>query len=74
MSAVEEALARIAAHDGQVNAFTDVLAERARRAPGVGPLAGMPFAAKNLFDLKGIATRAGSKIRRRAPPATASST
>ena len=74
MSAVEEALARIAAHDGQVNAFTDVLAERARRAPAKGPLAGMPFAAKNLFDIAGIPTRAGSKIRRTAPPATADAT
>ena len=74
MNAVEEALARIAAHDGQVNAFTDVLAERARQAPARGPLAGLPFAAKNLFDLAGIPTRSGSKIRRTAPPATADAT
>lgn len=84
MSALENtkaALARIAAHDGQVNAFTDVLAERALAqaakvdASGLtGPLAGQPFAAKNLFDLKGIPTRAGSKIRRTAPPATADAT
>lgn len=74
MSAVAEALARIARHDPQVNAFTDVLAERAHRAPVHGPLAGMPFAAKNLFDMKGIPTRAGSKIRRTAPPATADAT
>ena len=74
MNAVEQALARIAAHDGQVNAFTDVLADRARRPPVSGPLAGMPFAAKNLFDLQGIPTRAGSRIRRNAPPATADAT
>ncbi len=84
MSALENtraALARIAAHDGQVNAFTDVLAERALAqaakvdAAGLtGPLAGQPFAAKNLFDLKGVPTRAGSKIRRTAPPATADAT
>ena len=84
MSALENtraALARIAAHDGQVNAFTDVLAERALAqaakvdASGLtGPLAGQPFAAKNLFDLKGVPTRAGSKIRRTAPPATADAT
>lgn len=74
MSAVEEALARIATHDGQVNAFTDVLAERARRPARPGPLAGMPFAAKNLFDLVGLPTRAGSKIRRHAPPANADAT
>lgn len=84
MSALDNtraALARIAAHDGQVNAFTDVLAERALAqaakvdAAGLtGPLAGKPFAAKNLFDLKGIPTRAGSRIRRTAPPATADAT
>ena len=74
MNAMEAALARIATHDGQVNAFTDVLAERARRPARPGPLAGMPFAAKNLFDLVGLPTRAGSKIRRHAPPATADAT
>lgn len=84
MSAVENtraALAHVTAHDGQVNAFTDILAERALAhaarvdAAGVaGPLAGIPFAAKNLFDLKGIPTRAGSLIRRTAPAATADAT
>ena len=79
MSAVENtraALARIEQHDGAVNAFTDVLAERAlaKAAGATGPLAGMTFAAKNLFDLKGIPTRAGSKIRRTAPPAPADAT
>ncbi|MEP9353721.1 AtzE family amidohydrolase [Xanthobacter sp. KR7-65] len=71
----EATLARIAAVDGAVNAFTDVTAERARaradaidaaRAAGsaLGPLAGVPFAVKNLFDIAGLATRAGSKINR----------
>ena len=72
MSAVDDALARIVAHDGQVNAFTKVLSDRARDR--AGPLAGMPFAAKNLFDIEGIPTLAGSKIRRTAPPATADAT
>jgi 1-carboxybiuret hydrolase len=73
---VEAALARIEATDGRVNAFTAVLAERAlERAAAVdargaeGPLAGMPFAVKNLFDLEGLATLAGSKIEREARPA-----
>ena len=76
LQAVQTALDRIAATDGQVNAFTEVLAERAlARAAAVdasgqvGPLAGMPFAVKNLFDLEGIPTLAGSKIEREAPPA-----
>ena len=36
----------------------------------LGPLAGVPFAVKNLFDVEGLATLAGSKINRNhAPPA-----
>jgi AtzE family amidohydrolase len=76
----EGALARIARLNPRLNAFTDVTAERARqraraidadRAAGrpLGPLAGVPFAVKNLFDIKGLATRAGSKINRDLPPA-----
>ena len=34
-----------------------------------GPLAGVPFAVKNLFDVAGITTAAGSKINRVYPPA-----
>ena len=30
-----------------------------------GPLAGVPFAVKNLFDIAGITTIAGSKIQAR---------
>lgn len=74
---VRAALARIGATDGQVNAFTAALAERAlARAAAVDaseaplPLRGLPFAVKNLFDLQGLSTLAGSKIEREAPPAT----
>jgi aspartyl-tRNA(Asn)/glutamyl-tRNA(Gln) amidotransferase subunit A len=77
---VEAALGRIAALNPVLNAFTDVTAERARaraaeidasRAKGepLGPLAGVPFAVKNLFDIAGLPTRAGSKINRDLPPA-----
>ncbi|WP_022723484.1 AtzE family amidohydrolase, partial [Rhodopseudomonas sp. B29] len=80
VQAVDAALARVASHDKVLNAFTDVVAERARnraaaldaaRARGekLGPLAGVPFAVKNLFDVKGLPTRAGSKINRSLPPA-----
>jgi AtzE family amidohydrolase len=34
-----------------------------------GPLAGVPIAVKNLFDIAGVTTLAGSKILRDAPPA-----
>ncbi|MFX8723659.1 amidase family protein, partial [Acinetobacter baumannii] len=75
VAATEAALARIKQHDGVLNAFTDVTAERALAkaravdadiAAGkeVGPLAGVPFAVKNLFDVAGLSTRAGSKINR----------
>jgi 1-carboxybiuret hydrolase len=72
---VEDALARITARDPVLNAFTDVLSERARNraahidaAKKKGPLAGVPFAVKNLFDVRGLPTRAGSKINRELPP------
>jgi 1-carboxybiuret hydrolase len=77
---IEAALARIAARNPALNAFTAVVAERARaaaravddaRAKGepLGPLAGVPFAVKNLFDVAGLTTRAGSKINRDRAPA-----
>jgi 1-carboxybiuret hydrolase len=75
-------LARIEQLNPLLNAFTSVLADRARaRAAGIdraiasgqqpGPLAGVPFAVKNLLDVAGLATLAGSKINRDDPPATA---
>ena len=73
---VKAALARISATEPRIHAFTAVLAERAlAHAAAVDatdaalPLRGMPFAVKNLFDLQGITTLAGSKIERGAPPA-----
>ncbi|HKY87586.1 MAG TPA: AtzE family amidohydrolase [Pseudorhodoplanes sp.] len=72
---VEQSLAVIAARDKTLNAFTDVTRDRAlARAKAVdaskdkGPLAGVPFAVKNLFDVNGLPTRAGSKINRDLPP------
>ena len=44
------------------------------RGANLGPLAGAPFAAKNLFDVDGLPTRAGSKINRDRPPAKADAT
>jgi AtzE family amidohydrolase len=70
---IADAHAAIDRHDGQVNAFTAVLRDRAPKAM-TGPLAGQAFAAKNLFDIAGIPTRAGSRIRREAPPAKTDAT
>jgi AtzE family amidohydrolase len=72
VDAVADALEAIAARDGAVNAFTAVLERRAlatAKRRRRGPLAGVPFAVKNLFDVKGLATLAGSKINRELPPA-----
>jgi aspartyl-tRNA(Asn)/glutamyl-tRNA(Gln) amidotransferase subunit A len=78
--AVQSALERIRERDPVLNSFTAVAEQRAlaraqaidaARARGdtVGPLAGVPFAVKNLFNVAGLPTLAGSKINRAAPPA-----
>ena len=79
LSVTEAALKRIAEHDPVLNSFTDVVADRARAkaravdtglaaGKAAGPLAGVPFAVKNLFDVKGLSTRAGSRINRDLAP------
>src|ERR1700704_1340653 len=85
LSATEAARARMAKHDHVLNSFTEVTADRARAkaraldaaiaaGSNVGPLAGVPFAVKNLFDVKGLPTLAGSKINRDLPPAARDAT
>jgi aspartyl-tRNA(Asn)/glutamyl-tRNA(Gln) amidotransferase subunit A len=81
----EAALKRIEQHNPMLGAFTDLTAARAleqaelvdskiRNAMDPGPLAGVPFAVKNLYDIKGVTTRAGSKINRDNPPAVRDAT
>lgn len=78
---VEKTLARIACEEPSLGAFTEVLHDRALATAAridaslvggrdPGPLAGVPFAVKNLFDVAGVVTLAGSKINRTDPPAT----
>jgi aspartyl-tRNA(Asn)/glutamyl-tRNA(Gln) amidotransferase subunit A len=85
LESIETALARIMQADPVLNAFTAVVSERARgrarsidaaRAEGrpLGPLAGVPFAVKNLFDIAGLPTLAGSKINRGRAPAARDAT
>ncbi|QND73658.1 AtzE family amidohydrolase [Tardiphaga robiniae] len=85
LAVTEAALARIAQHNPVLNVFTDVTADRARATAkvldaaiaagqSVGPLAGVPFAVKNLFDVTGLPTRAGSKINRDRPASTRDAT
>ena len=77
---VIKALENIRRSDPVLNCFTSVLHESAlasadlvdrRIAAGEdpGPLAGVPFAVKNLFDIAGVTTIAGSKIHAQRPPA-----
>ncbi len=69
----EEILGRIAAHDGELNAYQLVLAEQARADAAEaeraimagdyrGPLHGVPVAVKDLLATAGLPTTAGSKI------------
>ena len=77
----EAAIARIEATNPRLGAFTDPTFARALAeayavdvavAGGKAmPLAGVPYAVKNLFDIEGVVTRAGSKINRDNPPAKA---
>jgi amidase/aspartyl-tRNA(Asn)/glutamyl-tRNA(Gln) amidotransferase subunit A len=80
MEVLDDCIARIETTDGQINAFTGKTYERARReaaaidalrASGarLPPLAGLPYAVKNLFDIEGEVTLAGSKINRTHAPA-----
>ena len=80
----EAAIARIEAEDGRLNAFTDATFDRAlEEADAVDaavvagkepPLAGVPYAVKNLFDIAGVVTRAGSLINRDKAPADSDAT
>ena len=81
----EAALGRIAGLDPTYNSFTQTTADRALaeadqldaivgEGGDPGPLAGVPFAVKNLFDVAGLTTLAGSKMYRDNPPATEDAT
>ena len=86
VSAIEVARAAVArARADRWNAFTAVVADRAEadaaavdarlaRGEDPGPLAGVPYAVKNLFDIQGLTTVSGSKIDRDLPPAAADAT
>jgi 1-carboxybiuret hydrolase len=78
LNVIDDAFARIEEHNLTLNAFTAVTVERARaKARAIDaardkmrlPLAGVPFAVKNLFDIEGLPTVAGSKINRAHAPA-----
>ena len=77
---VKASLGAIARLNADLNCFTSVLVdsalqqaaeidERLARGEDPGPLAGVPFAVKNLFDVAGLTTLAGSRIHADNPPA-----
>ncbi|MEJ2407926.1 MAG: AtzE family amidohydrolase [Novosphingobium sp.] len=80
MQVLEECLAAIRAHAAPLVAVTRLLEDRAREDAGrvdamiangidPGPLAGVPYGVKDLFDVAGFPTTAGSTIYADAPPA-----
>jgi len=84
-SVAEAMLGRIERLNPAVNAYVTMTADRAlEEAAAVdraveagrdpGPLAGAPYSVKNLFDLEGVVTLAGSKINAENPPASADAT
>ena len=77
---IEATLIAIRMRDPVLNCFTAVTAQRAaararaidkarRNHEPLGSLAGVPFGVKNLFDVEGLATLAGSRINQTRPPA-----
>ncbi len=77
---VSAALERIERLDNRFNCFTRIDGEDAlkaarktdraiRRGDDPGPLAGVPFGAKDLFDVAGERTTAGARVREHAAPA-----
>lgn len=71
----EDRLSRILALDERMHAFSHLMPERAlaearaaeaaiRGGRVLGPLHGIPYAAKDLFDVAGTATTAGSRLLR----------
>lgn len=82
---IESTLAQIQAHNSRLNCFTQITTDRAIAAAQAvdsaihqgddpGPLAGVPFAVKNLFDIHGIPTLAGAKINEDNAPANRDAT
>ncbi len=69
----ESLLERIGAYDERLHAYIRVLPERAlaqaraaenllKSGADLGPLCGIPYAAKDLFDVKGVPTTAGTRL------------
>ena len=69
---VDEAISRIEAHDGKLNAVVTRLFDQARAAakagPPSGPFAGVPFLVKDLLaTMEGVPTGSGNRLLRSLP-------
>ncbi|MDG6094767.1 AtzE family amidohydrolase [Acetobacter sp. AN02] len=82
---IESTLRTLQEHDAPLRSVTRLLEDRAlaaadatdravRDGSPTGPLAGVPFGVKDLFDVKGLPTTAGSAVLRDAPPAARDAT
>lgn len=82
---VRAAITQIETGNDKINCFTQITRDRALAEAATvdqliaagqdpGPLAGVPYAVKNLFDVQGLPTLAGSKINAAAPPAATDAT
>ncbi len=80
LTVISATLSRITARNRALNCFTAITADTAweeaskialalEKGDRLGSLAGVPFAVKNLFDVAGLTTLAGSKINADNPPA-----
>lgn len=76
LAAVRRSLAAIERDNADLNAFLIVTPEQAiaeataqEATAHTGPLAGLPIGVKDIIDLTGHPTRAGSKTRAQVPPA-----
>ena len=76
----ESSLRRIEQTESAIHAYVRVLADEAlqsaRQADAElpagtdrGPLHGMPIGVKDIFDVRGVPTKCGSRVREQAPPA-----
>ncbi|MBO1325450.1 AtzE family amidohydrolase [Acetobacter sp. TBRC 12305] len=81
LAVITDVLATIRQHDAPINSVTHLFEEQAlerarqidamrARGQALPPLAGVPFGVKDLFDVAGHVTTAGSVVLRDTPPAT----
>ncbi|NEP21210.1 AtzE family amidohydrolase [Moorena sp. SIO3I6] len=82
---ITNCLEKITVRNQSLNCFTTVTTDQAlsdaedidhaiAKGNNPGPLAGVPFAVKNLYDIAGLITLAGSKINAENPPASRDAT